>query len=257
MTELVSLKDRTIVITGAAQGMGKALVELCIDLGANVVGVDMNADGLGTLAAVLDKKRFMPATGSVADPAFVNATVAATIERFGSIEGLVNNAGIVRAAMIEKMTMQQWDEVISVHLTASFLWLQAVGRTMLERAKNGEQISCSIVNTSSDAARKGSIGQINYSAAKAGILGMSMTAAKEWGKYNIRCNSICYGVVETPMTEVIRGEKFKDKIVPMIPMGRWAQPDEVVKTVAFLLSDASSYITGQQISVNGGMMMSP
>lgn len=257
MSELVSLKDRTILITGAAQGMGKALVELCLDLGANVVGVDMNADGLDTLAAAVDKKRFMAAKGNVADPQFVETTVAATVQRFGSIEGLVNNAGIVRAALIEKMTLQQWNEVISVHLTASFLWLQAVGRTMLDRAKNGEKIACSIVNTSSDAGRKGTIGQINYAAAKAGILGMSMSAAREWGKYNIRCNTISYGLVETPMTEVIRGEKFIDKILPTIPLGRWAQPEEVVKTVAFLLSDASSFITGQQVTVNGGSTMTP
>jgi 3-oxoacyl-[acyl-carrier protein] reductase len=127
---------------------------------------------------------------------------------------------------------------------------------MLQRTREGDTTGGSIVNISSDAGRKGSIGQINYAAAKAGMLGMTMTAAREWGKYAIRSNSVCFGVVETPMTEVVRGEKFRDSMLAQIPMGRWAQPEEVVKTVCFLLSDAASYITGQHLAVNGGFHIS-
>ncbi len=126
----------------------------------------------------------------------------------------------------------------------------------MQRAKDGDASGGAIVNISSDAGRKGSVGQINYAAAKAGLLGMTMTAAREWGKYNIRANSICFGVVETPMTEVVRGEKFRDGILAQIPLARWATPDEVVRTVCFLLSDASSYTTGQHIGVNGGFHIS-
>jgi 3-oxoacyl-[acyl-carrier protein] reductase len=127
---------------------------------------------------------------------------------------------------------------------------------MIERSKGGDATGGSVVNISSDAGRKGSIGQINYAAAKAGMLGMTMTAAREWGRYNIRANSVCFGVVETPMTEVVRGEKFRDGLLAQIPLGRWSTPEEVVKTICFLLSDGASYITGQHLGVNGGFHIS-
>ena len=253
---MVSLQGRTIVVTGAAQGIGKATTELAIELGANVVAVDLNGEALGPALAALPAERVMKVVGSVTDAALAASTVADAVGRFGSVNGLANNAGIIRPALIEKMSMHQWQEVIDVHLTGAFLWLQAVGRHLVQRAKDGDASGGAIVNVSSDAGRKGSVGQINYAAAKAGLLGMTMTAAREWGKYNIRANSICFGVVETPMTEVVRGEKFRDGILAQIPLARWATPDEVVRTVCFLLSDASSYTTGQHIGVNGGFHIS-
>ena len=113
-----------------------------------------------------------------------------------------------------------------------------------------------LARISSDAGRAGSIGQINYAAAKSGLLGMTMSTAKEWSKFGVRTNSVCFGVVETPMTETIRGDKFRDGILARIPMGRWAAPEEAVKPVCFLLSDAASYITGQHIAVDGGYHIS-
>ena len=256
MDPIVSLAGRTIVVTGAGQGIGKAITELGIGLGANVVAVDMNAQTLLAALAPLPPERVMAVVGSVVDAELAARTVADAVARFGSVHGLVSNAGITRPAMIEKMTAQQWQQVIDVHLTGTFYWLQAVGRHMLERARAGDKRGGSIVNISSDAGRKGSIGQVNYAAAKAGMLGVTMTAAREWGRYNIRTNSICFGVVDTPMTEVVRGEKFRDGLLAQIPMGRWSTPDEVVKSVCFLLSDAASYITGQHLSVNGGFHIS-
>ncbi len=255
MQELVSLEGKTIIITGAAQGIGRAATELAVKLGARVAAVDLNAEGVTTLADSAPDK-IAPFVGNVADPQFAQATVDAVVGRFGDIHGLVNNAGITRPAMIEKMSMQAWNDVIAVHLTGAFIWTQTVGRKMLEATKAGGFGGGSIINISSDAGRMGSVGQINYAAAKAGMLGMTMTAAKEWAKFNIRANSVCFGVVETPMTETIRGDKFRDGILARIPMGRWAQPEEVVKPVCFLLSDAASYVTGQHIPVNGGFHIS-
>jgi 3-oxoacyl-[acyl-carrier protein] reductase len=256
MQNLVNLEGRTIVVTGAGQGIGKAIATLAVELGGNVVALDLNPDTLGTAMSALPANRVQQVVGSVTDAELAARAVAEAVERFGDVHGLVNNAGITRPAMIEKMTPQQWQEVIDVHLTGTFYWLQAVGRHMVARAKAGDSSGGAIVNISSDAGRKGSIGQVNYAAAKAGMLGVTMTAAREWGRYNIRTNSICFGVVETPMTEVVRGEKFRDGMLAQIPLGRWSTPEEVVKTVCFLMSDAASYITGQHLGVNGGFHIS-
>jgi 3-oxoacyl-[acyl-carrier protein] reductase len=256
MTDLVSLKGHTIIVTGAAQGIGKAISELAVELGGAVVALDLNGDALRAAVRSLPPERVMTVVGNVVDPDLANETVEEAVKRFGAVHGLVNNAGITRPAMIEKMTIQQWQQVIDVHLTGAFYWLQAAGRHMIRRAKTSDRAGGSIVNISSDAGRKGSIGQINYAAAKAGMFGLTMSAAREWGKFNVRTNSVCFGVVETPMTDVIRGDKFRDGILAQIPMGRWAQAEEVVKTVCFLLSDASSYITGQHLGVDGGYHIS-
>jgi len=256
MNPIVTLEGRTIVVTGAGQGIGKAIVKTVVALGGNAIAIDLNGETLGAVAAELPKERVLAIQGSVADAALADRAIADGVARFGAVHGLVNNAGIIRPAMIEKMTDPQWQDVIDVHLTGSFYWTRAVGRHMLERVKGGDKSGGSIVNISSDAGRKGSIGQINYAAAKAGLLAMSMTAAREWGRYNIRANSVCFGVVETPMTEVVRGEKFRDGMLAQIPLARWSTTDEAVKAVCFLLSDGASYITGQHLGVNGGFHIS-
>lgn len=247
-----SLDNKQVIVTGAGQGIGKALASTVVAMGGKVVAVDLNADALGALRAELGEANCVTVTGSVADPAVAQTAVDSGVATFGGVNGLVNNAGVTRTAMIDKMTLESWQTVMDVHLSGSFYFLQALGRHLLARAKAGEKIAGSIVNISSDAGRRGTIGQINYGTAKAGVLGMTMCAAREWGKFNIRCNTVGFGVVETPMTETIRGEKFAETYLAQIPLGRWGTAEEVARPVCFLLSDAASYITGQHLSVNGG-----
>lgn len=246
---MIDLGGRTIMVTGAAQGIGEAVARLAYQLGASIVIVDLRAP---EWTGGFDPERLMVLTGSVADAAFADQAVSDAVARFGALDGLVNNAGIVRTAMIEKMTPDQWQAVIDVNLTGSFYMLQAVGRHMIGRARGGEARPGAIVNISSDAGRRGTIGQINYGAAKSGVLGLSMSAAREWGRHGIRVNSVAFGVVETTMTETVRGEKFRDGLLAQIPMGRFSTQEEAAPPILFLLSDAASYITGQHLSVNGG-----
>lgn len=252
----MSLEKRHVVVTGGAKGIGLQTARLILNLGGTVTLIDINADDLATAAAELGDAVHI-ADGSVTDPAFMAKAVDEAVARFGAVHGLVNNAGIVRAALIEKMTMEQWRQVIDVNLTGAFVALQAVGRHMLARAAAGERNVGSIVNVSSDAGRRGTTGQINYGSAKAGLFGLSMSAATEWAKHDIRVNTVCFGLVETDMTEVIRSDRFRDKSLAKIPMGRWVQPAQAARSIAYLLSDASEMVTGQTYSVNGGAHMHP
>lgn len=249
-----SLEGRRVLVTGAAQGIGREVARTVASLGGKVGVVDLNGDGLGSLAEELgsNAKSYV---GTVTDQSFIDGIVDDMTQEWGGVDGLFNNAGIVRAAMIHKMSREQWDEVINVNLTGVYLCLQSVGRHMMKRAESGEAGVCNgqIVNVSSIAGTRGTIGQINYGAAKAGVLGITMSAAREWARYGICVNAVSFGTVVTPMTEVVRGPKFAAQTLANIPLGRYAETSDVAPGVCFLLCSGSTYITGKNLVIDGGI----
>ena len=245
----MQLAGRTALVTGAAQGIGEAIVRAYAAEGARVCIADIAVERAQALAQELARggAETIGVRCDVSDRAEVDAMVAAAIARFGRVDILVNNAGIIRPAMLHRMTAAQWDAVLRVHLTGSFNCLQAVAPVMMEQ-RYGR-----ILNVTSTAGVLGTIGQINYSAAKAGIVGLTMSAARELAQHGITVNAIAPGAA-TPMTETIRtDDRFREKYLARIPLGRWAEPKEIAPVFVFFASDGASSVTGQVVAADGGM----
>lgn len=244
-----SLKNKTAVVTGAAQGIGFETAKRFLENGAQVALVDIQADKLAqskkNLESMGGKVESFPLDISKKED--VAKVVESILQTFSSIDILVNNAGILRDATLLKMEEKQFDQVIDVHLKGSFLLTQACAKFMSEK-KYGK-----IVNLSSVASR-GNFGQTNYSAAKAGIIGMTKTWALELSRYNINVNAIAPGLIETDMTRSIP-QPVLENLVSKIPLKRMGSVTEIANLICFLCSDESAYIQGEVIHINGGFLM--
>ena len=249
----MKLKEKTAIVTGSSRGVGRAVAEAYGKDGANVVvnytsnqkaadEVVKNIQDMGSKAIAVK--------ADVAQKADVERLVKAAMEEFGRIDILVNNAGFTRPAMMLKMEEEEWDQVVDIHLKGAFLCSQAAGRHMKE------QNSGKIINVMSVAGLVGTVGQINYSAAKGGILSMTKSIARELARYNICANVISLGIVATDMTERIRGdEKLKEIYMNRILLKRFAEAGDIAPAFVFMASDDSNYITGQLLCVDGGYGM--
>lgn len=243
------LKGKAAVVTGAAQGIGRAVVQAFAREGARVVAMDLNdVGGEETIKLTQDEGgEALYFHGDVSKPAEVESALDKCESAFGPLDIMVNNAGVVRAAMLHKMTEAQFDEVIAVHLKGTWVGIQAAAKRMIPR-KSGR-----IINVTSGAGLRGTIGQINYSSAKMGIVGATKSASRELGRYNITVNCISPAAI-TPMTETIRtDERFQAKYLERISLGRWGTPEEMAAGFVFLASDEASYVTGIVLRIDGGM----
>lgn len=240
------LGGRTAVVTGGAQGLGYAIAEQFIAEGARVIVGDLDLERTRAAAEALGGADVARAVRcDVTSGAEVDALVGAAVEEFGTLDVMVNNAGITRDATLRKMTEEQFDEVIAVHLKGTWNGTRAAAAVMRERGRGA------IVNMSSISGKVGLIGQTNYSAAKAGIVGLTKAAAKELARLGVRVNAIQPGLIRSAMTEAMP-QRIWDAKLAEVPMGRAGEPKEVATVALFLASDLSSYMTGTVLEVTGG-----
>ncbi len=240
------LKDKAALITGAGGGIGEATAFLFAEEGAKVGVQDLNVEAAEKVAAAIRDKggKAVAIAGDVTKKANCESMVQSVVSEFGRIDILINNAGINKDALTRKMTEEQWDDVLRVNLKGTFLMCQAAYEPM-------SQAGGSIVNTASIGAL-GNVGQANYSASKAGVMGLTRTLALEFAKAGINVNCVSPGATETKMTAGIPDD-IRKFIENKIPFRRFAKPDEIAQAHLFLASDESSYVTGQTLFVDGGI----
>lgn len=236
--------QQTVIVTGAARGVGLELARFFAEAGANVVAVDFDGDVLASAVAEFNALAIQADVSSTVD---VQRVVDATIDQFGQIDILVNNAGILRDGVLWKMTDEDWDAVLAVHAGGTFKFTRACVPHFRARSYGR------IINVTSYTGLRGNTGQANYATAKAGIIGFTKTAAKELARFGVSVNAISPNA-ETRMVAAIPPEKLAE-LAASIPMGRFAQPSEMCAAVGFLASDISGYITGVVLPVDGGISM--
>jgi len=242
---------RVALVTGGARGIGRAIGETLTKRGADLVVADMQEELAKQTAKEISEatgRRAVAIAVNVADPASVNAMVEKSLTEFGHIDILVNNAGTTRDKLIMRMDEADWDIVIDVNLKGAFNCCKAVVRSMMKQHYGR------IVNISSVSGQAGQTGQANYSASKAGLIGLTKALAREFASRSITVNAVAPGFIPTSLTQDLAPE-WKDAILKATPLGRMGTPEEIAYAVAFLASDEAAYITGQVLAVDGGMVM--
>ena len=250
---MMDFNDRVALVTGSARGIGKEIARILFDGGATVVVADLSQDDVdeacreiaGSSEVDDAGERIVGLTCDVADPDSVWALFKSIKDRIGRLDILVNNAGITRDGLFARMTLEQWKRVIDVNLTGTYLCCRQ-GVAMLRKSKAGR-----IVNLSSVAA-SGNIGQANYSASKAGVIGLTKTLALELARYNLTVNAVAPGFIDTEMTRSVP-EEARRHWIERVPVGRPGTAEDIARAVVFLASDQASYITGEVVEIDGGL----
>ena len=242
--------EKVAVVTGAARGIGLEITRELLALGMTVVAVDLGEDLLAGLAGKLGEpgEKLDCRTQDVTDPEGFTALIDDVAEKYGRIDVLVNNAGITRDNLLLRISDEQWETVLKVNLTSAFIGTRAVARHMVRRRAGV------VINMSSYSGIAGNRGQANYAASKGGLIALTKTTAKELAGKNVRANAVAPGFIDTQMTQALP-QQAKDIALQLIPLKRMGAAGDVAATVAFLASDRAAYITGQVISVDGGLHM--
>jgi 3-oxoacyl-[acyl-carrier protein] reductase len=246
----MDLKEKVAVVTGSSKGIGRAIVLELAKRGAKVVVSGRDPGRIGSVQKEIEQAgaEVVAISGDVSNPEEASGLINKTLEKWGQIDILVNNAGINRDNLIMRMSAEDWNAVIQTNLTGTFNCIKGVTRQMMK------QKSGSIINITSVVGIMGNAGQANYAASKAGIIGLTKSVARELASRSIRCNAVAPGYIGTEMTDRL-DEKIKENLKQQIPLGRIGSVEEVAKVVAFLASDNASYITGQVINVDGGLLI--
>jgi 3-oxoacyl-[acyl-carrier protein] reductase len=266
------LDGKAAIVTGSARGIGRATAELFVREGAKVLINDIDGDVAEQASGEIDGETAV-FSGDLTEPGIPDAMVESAVEAFGAVDIVVNNAGYTWDSVVHKMTDEQFQAMLDIHTIVPFRVVRAIAPHWREAAKaeqaEGKEVFRKIVNISSISGTMGNAGQVNYSAAKAGVVGFTKTLAKEWGGFKINCNAIAFGFIETRLTqakekgeqiEVAGGEKVEIGVPEqmramasmIIPLGRPAQPEEAAAPVLFLASPLSNYVHGQVLNVTGG-----
>lgn len=250
--ESALMEGRIALVTGGSKGIGRAICLTLAERGATVIACARSKDALASLAGECAQRELSgsitPQVLDVSDRQAIDSVVDAVVEKHDRLDILVNNAGITRDGLLLNMDDDQFDDVLTTNLRAAF-WLSRATCKIMVRQRYGR-----IINIGSISGVMGNAGQANYAASKAGLIGLTKSVAKELGKRKITCNLIAPGFIATDMTEVLP-DKIKDGAKQLIPLGRFGEPNEIANVVAFVASDAASYMTGQVLVVDGGMCM--